>query len=126
MTYDLRYRPSENKLVKDTDPLNPLTRYTYMEDGAGNITQINDASTSTYNRTFSYDDLNRLKTANTTAAPLWGNGTYNYDAMGHIPSLAMGTIRTASFAYVGTTPKLSQVTETGLGTRSVTYDPTQC
>jgi hypothetical protein len=27
---------------------------------------------ATFNRGFSYDDLNRLKTANTTATPLWG------------------------------------------------------
>ncbi len=123
MSFDLRYRPTENKLVKDAPP-STLAQYTYMEDGVGNVTQLNDLVMPTFNRAFSYDDLNRLKTANTTATPLWGNGTYNYDAMGNITSLALGTARTASFTYVGTTPKLSQVTETGFGTRNVTYDPT--
>ncbi len=76
-----------------------------------------------YERVFTYDDLNRLKTANTMATPLWGSGTYNYDAMGNVSSLALGTVRTANFAYVGTTPKLSSVTENTVN-RPVTYDPT--
>jgi RHS repeat-associated protein len=112
----------ENKLVKDS-PLTTHADYTYQEDGVGNITQINDAVNATFNRAFSYDDLNRLTTANTQATPLWGNGTYNYDAMGNVTSLALGTVRTASFAYVGTTPKLSSVTENNVS-RPVSYDPT--
>ncbi len=81
---------------------------------------------ATFNRVFEYDDLNRLTTAN-SGTSLWGTATgngYAYDAMGNITSLTLGTSRTATFSYSGTLPKLTSVTETGPGTRTVTYDPT--
>src|SRR5262249_55941870 len=60
-TYDTRYRPATNKLTKGATT---IASYTYREDGVGNITQIHDAVSSTYNRDFGYDDLNRLTSAN--------------------------------------------------------------
>jgi len=92
----------------------------------GGTTAVAVTGTVTLNDTTggtTYGDLNRLKTANTQATPLWGNGTYNYDAMGNITSLTLGSARTASFAYVGTTPKLSSVTENSVN-RPVSYDLT--
>ena len=118
-TYDARYQPSENKLVKNADPTNPLARYTYGEDGTGNITQLTDALDATRSRTFGYDDLNRLTTASSGTA-LWGSGSYAYDAMGNMTQATLGTA-TTTFSYVGTTPKLASVTESGVP-RSVTYD----
>ncbi|HEX3584191.1 MAG TPA: DUF6531 domain-containing protein, partial [Thermoanaerobaculia bacterium] len=61
MTYDSRYRITENKL---DGPAGTIADYTYSEDPAGNITSIHDATDATYNRDFTYDDLNRLVTAN--------------------------------------------------------------
>lgn len=119
VSYDNRYRPSENKLVND-NPLTTLARYTYQENGVGNVTQIQDAVNAAYNRTFDYDDLNRLKTAN-SGSSLWGLGSYASDAMGNITSLTLGTSRTATFSFVGSTAKLLSVTENGV-TRPVTYD----
>lgn len=121
VTYDQRYRPAENKLVAGAST---RADYVYHEDGAANITQLHDAVNPSYNRDFGYDDLNRLTTANSGAA-LWGTASgngYTYDAMGNVLSVALGTTRTATFTYIGSTPMLSSVTETGLGTHSVSYD----
>jgi RHS repeat-associated protein len=117
MTYDSRYRILENKL---TSSAGVIADYNYAEDPAGNITQIHDAADPAFNRDFGYDDLNRLTTA-TAGASLWGNGTYQYDSMGNLSSLALGVNRNSSFAYSGNTPKLSSVATNGTP-QSVQYD----
>ncbi|HKO57511.1 MAG TPA: DUF6531 domain-containing protein, partial [Thermoanaerobaculia bacterium] len=117
MSYDARYRPTENKL---TGPSGPIADYLYASDAAGNITQIHDALDPAYDRDFGYDELNRLTSAS-TGSSLWGSGSYSYDAMGNMLSLTLGTSRSASFAYAGTTPKLTSVSEPG-SLRAVTYD----
>ncbi len=117
MAYDSRYQISQNRL---NGPSGTLADYTYGHDSAGNISRIHDATDASYNRDFQYDDLHRLVGAN-TGSSLWGSGTYDYDAMGNIRSLSLGTARTATFSYQGTTPKLAAVTENGT-TRSVAYD----
>jgi RHS repeat-associated protein len=119
-SYDQRYRPVENKLINGATT---LADYLYQEDPVGNITQIHDNTNAAYNRDFSYDDLNRLTTAN-SGASLWGTQTgngYTYDLMGNIKTLQLGSGRIASFAYSGTLPKLTSVTENGTP-RSVGYD----
>ena len=84
-----------------------IADYVYQTDAAGNITQIHDAVSPTYNRDFGYDDLNRLTTAN-SGTSLWGSGGYQYDAMGNMTSLHLGS-RNLTFAYDGTTPRLTSV-----------------
>jgi len=116
-TYDLRYRPLENKL---TGGAGTIADYGYSEDAVGNITAIRDLVDQTYSRTFGYDDLYHLTSA-TTGGALWGSGSYGYDAMGNMTALALGSARTSSFAYAGTLPKLANVTENG-STRAVAYD----
>jgi RHS repeat-associated protein len=116
-TYDLRYRPIENKL---TGGAGVIADYGYSEDAVGNITAIRDLVDPSYNRAFGYDDLHRLTSA-TTGGALWGSGSYAYDAMGNMTALALGSARTSSFAYSGTLPKLSNVTENG-SARAVAYD----
>ena len=115
MQYDARYRPTENKL---TTASAVIADYVYQNDGVGNITQIHDAVNATYNRDFGYDDLNRLTTAN-SGASLWGTGSYEYDAMGNMTSLHLGS-RNLSFAYNGTTPRLMSVS--GSAPATVSYD----
>jgi RHS repeat-associated protein len=118
-TYDLRYRPLENRLDGSAGP---IADYLYGEDPAGNITAIHDAVDATFNRDFAYDDLFRL-TGAATGVALWGPGSYQYDAMGNMTSLALGASRTATFSYNGgTLPTLSSVSENGVP-RPVTYDP---
>jgi RHS repeat-associated protein len=117
MRFDSRYRPLENKL---TGPTGVIAEYDYVTDGAGNITEIHDAINPTFNRDFGYDDLHRLTTAN-SGASLWGAGSYQYDSMGNMRSLTLGTSRTATFTYQGTTPKIESATENGVP-RPVLYD----
>jgi RHS repeat-associated protein len=117
-SYDLRYRPIENRLDGSAGP---TADYLYGEDPAGNITSIHDALDATFNRDFAYDDLFRL-TGASTGAGLWGPGSYAYDAMGNMTSLALGSSRAATFSYNGTLPTLSSVSENGFA-RAVAYDP---
>jgi RHS repeat-associated protein len=142
MSYDTRYRITENKLF---NPPTNIARYSYSYDAAGNILGIQDVMDGTYSRTFAYDDLNRLTTAN-TGTSLWGAGSYAYDAMGNLTSRSLGTppppdpgglsipgrhvrstttvtgqVDRLSFTFVGTTPKISVVTANGLD-HTVSYD----
>lgn len=116
-TGDTRYQPVTNTLLRGTTP---LATYRYETDDAGNITAIHDELDAAFNRDFGYDDLNRLTRADGGTA-LWGNGSYAYDAMGNLQTLALGGARNALFAYEGTTPKLTSVTENAV-TRAVAYD----
>ncbi|HEX7152530.1 MAG TPA: RHS repeat-associated core domain-containing protein [Thermoanaerobaculia bacterium] len=113
VTYDSRYRPTENKLVLSSTT---IADYDYTYDGAGNITAIDDDLNANYDRDFTYDDLNRLVTADTGTA-LWGSGTYAYDVAGNMTSLSLGSSRNVTFTYSGTTSKLSTV-----NSASVSYD----
>ncbi|HEX8616343.1 MAG TPA: hypothetical protein VF911_02045, partial [Thermoanaerobaculia bacterium] len=117
MEYDARYRLLNHRL---TGSAGNLAQYAYTHDAAGNITAIQDVLDPSYNRTFAYDDLHRLVTAN-SGSSLWGNGSYTYDAMGNMKSLSLGAGRSATFVYSGTTPKLLTATENGVA-RSVAYD----
>jgi len=135
ITYDTRYRVTENLLTAYGG--STIADYTYSNDGAGNITAIHDATDTSYDRTFTYDDLNRLLTAN-TGSSLWQAGSYSYDAMGNILSRSLGMspaddgqvlsrpgkrvslfgvsgqVDQLFFNYQGTTPKLTNVRSTQL------------
>jgi len=112
---------SENKL---TTASSTIADYVYSEDAVGNITQIHDAVSSAYDRTFAYDDINRLVTAN-TGSSLWGTGSYTYDAMGNMTSSTIGSME-RTFSYQGTTPKLAGGSYDGAGNEnggSAPYGP---
>ncbi|MGN6187012.1 MAG: DUF6531 domain-containing protein, partial [Thermoanaerobaculia bacterium] len=141
MAYDNRYRMAQNRL---TSAGTPMAQYDYSYDSAGNVIGIADGLDSSYNRTFAYDDLNRLVTAN-TGTSLWLTGSYSYDAMGNMLALRLGEIRrppepgdqtrlrprtdvttlplgrVSTFTYQGSTPKLASVTTNDLE-HSVSYD----
>src|ERR1051325_4373329 len=110
-TYTSRYIPAENKLTLSSTV---IADYVYDNDDAGNITEIHDAVSSGYNRDFGYDDLNRLDAAN-TGTSLWGTGSYTYDDAGNMTALSLGTYRSQSFSYSGTTSKLSTVSYDSAG-----------
>jgi RHS repeat-associated protein len=74
---------------------------------------------SGYNRTFGYDDLNRLVTAN-SGVSLWGAGGYTYDSMGNMLTATLGT-KMRSFTYTATTPLINTVFADGALT-SMQYD----
>jgi RHS repeat-associated protein len=112
MTFDARYRPLTNKLATAATT---IASYAYEHDNAGNVTAMTDITDSSYNRTFGYDDLNRLTSAN-TGSSLWGVATYAYDAMGNMTAAPGRT-----FTYAGTKPQLQTVTA-GTSTNEVRYD----
>jgi RHS repeat-associated protein len=127
MTYNQRYFPQENKLVGSG---RTLVDQIYSEDAVGNVTAIADLLDSGYARNFSYDDLNRLTTAN-SGSKLWGTASgngYSYDAMGNVLTQRLGTSRYDTFTYqAGGTgsaglPMLSSVLQNGSTTRPVAYD----
>jgi RHS repeat-associated protein len=98
ITYNQRFLPTENKLVTGATT---LADHLYTEDSVGNITGITDGLDAGYNRSYGYDDLNRLTTAN-TGAKLWGTASGNgqsYDAMGNIKSMTLGTSTALTFSY---------------------------
>ncbi|HWW61699.1 MAG TPA: RHS repeat-associated core domain-containing protein [Thermoanaerobaculia bacterium] len=97
-----------------------LASYSYGHDAAGNVTAIQDLQNAAFSRTFGYDDLNRLVSANTSGSP-WGAGSFVYDAMGNMLSQTLGG-NVTTFAYHGSTPKLTSSSTTGQPTESVTYD----
>jgi RHS repeat-associated protein len=126
ISYDNRYRVTENKLAAGTT----LDDHAYGLDALGNITGLTDKLSAAYDRSFTYDDLNRLTTAN-SGTSLWGTATgngYTYDAMGNLKTLQLGAKRSDTFTYlpgsVSSTglPKLKSVLENG-ATRNVVYDP---
>ena len=142
LAYDTRYRMTRNQLT-DMGTSLKLADYSYASDAAGNIERIDDVLAPEYNRTFAYDDLNRLITAN-TGAGLWNTGEYKWDAMGNILSTKLGEIapggddgllrrrgisvdanrprgRSSTFTYAGTTPVVAEVTTNDL-LRPVTHD----
>lgn len=116
-TYDSRYAITANEI---TGAAGPIASYAYDDDLSGNITAIRDLRDAAYDRTFAYDDLNRLVTAN-TGSGLWGTGAYSYDSMGNLLTAAIGN-QSSIFTYLGTSPKMQQVNENG-SLQSVMYDP---
>ncbi|SFG28439.1 YD repeat-containing protein [Duganella sp. CF458] len=85
----------------------------YGYDGVGNLTAISDTVDSSFSRTLSYDDLNRLSGAN---GP-WGNGTIAYDGAGNIKSQVLGAW---SLYYNYASNRLSSIS--GGRATSYTYD----
>lgn len=103
-----------------------LANHGYGHDAAGNVTSISDDLDTQYSRSFGYDDLNRLVTANagtgttvmqngvpvtTWQTALWGGGTYTYDRVGNMLETILGTTtgssgRSTSLTYSGTTPRV--------------------
>jgi YD repeat-containing protein len=58
----------------------------YAYDGKGNLSAISDSSDNAYNRSISYDKLDRL----TGISGPWGSGTISYDGIGNIASQLLG------------------------------------
>ncbi|MBK8594690.1 MAG: RHS repeat protein [Holophagales bacterium] len=102
LTRDARYQPTGMGLSGVSG-----VSYTYTPDALGNLTGITDNGNTNYNRTFGYDDLNRLTTA-TTGSALWGaTGLFTYG----------GTFT------IGSTPTRDNLNRRRLqlGTRDVSY-----
>lgn len=79
----------------------------YSYDGAGNLTSISDSVEPDYNRTLSYDNINRLTTTNGS----WGSGAITYSGNGNISNQKFGST-SLSYSYDGSN-RLSSTTNAG-------------
>jgi RHS repeat-associated protein len=70
---------------------------TLFWDQAGNLTGITDSADAQFNRTFRYDDINRL----TGADGPWGTGSLSYSGTGNLDTYNLGA-STQSYVYDGT------------------------
>lgn len=127
MPLDQRYRLDANML---SGPAGVLAHHDYTFDARSNVSSIADLVDASFSRTFAYDDVSRLVTAN-SGPSLWGTGEYRYDAMGNMTAMSIGLApvdtnpqtmgardpqarplsRRTTFSYVGTTAKLDNVAE---------------
>lgn len=101
-------------------PGNGLQNITFGYDKVGNVTSINDSSDTLTNRTvsFTYDDLNRLITASTTAATSTPfSHTYAYSAIGNISS----STPSGAYTYAGT-GYINPHAPTSINGTSLAYD----
>jgi len=91
----------------------------YSYDANGNVTAIADQQEAgLFNRAMSYDDLDRLWTAN--APGVWGNATYTYDALDNLKTAVVGN-RSSTLNYDASN-KLSNIVTNG-STANYLYDP---
>lgn len=84
---------------------------TFGYDETGNLTSISDTVDTAFNRTMSYDPLQRLTGVN--------GGSIGYDLRGNILSQSMGSV-SLSYAYDSVTQRLTGVS--GSSTYTMQYD----
>ncbi|HEY9132887.1 MAG TPA: hypothetical protein VIM98_14135 [Dyella sp.] len=90
----------------------------YLYDANGNITNINDLAGGPRTKSFGYDALNRLTSAQ--AAGLWGTETYNYDPLNNIRS-RVSDGQTFTYNYDATN-RLASITNGASTAFSFGYD----
>ena len=90
----------------------------YSYDRNGNVTGIADQQEGVFHRTMSYDDLDRLWTAN--APGVWGQASYGYDAVDNLRSAVVGS-RSSTLMYDASN-KLSRMVTNG-SPADYLYDP---
>lgn len=90
----------------------------YGYDGVGNVTSISDSIDGSYNRTLTYDAIDRLKLANASAA--WGSGGYEYDGRGNITRQIMGSFTDLTYTYDSN--RLRTISGVGTLLRTFGYD----
>lgn len=85
----------------------------YSYDANGNVTAIADQQESVFNRTLSYDDLDRLSSA--SAPGVWGNASYAYDPVDNLRSAVVGS-RNSTLNYDAASNRLSSIVTNGSNT----------
>lgn len=72
-----------------------LNNVSYSYDGVGSVSAISDSADSSYNKTFGYDSLNRLVSANGA----WGTGSITYNGSGNITRQSLGSLGALNYVY---------------------------
>lgn len=91
----------------------------YSYDANGNVSAIGDVLTPDYNRSMSYDELDRLTGA--TALGIWGTASYTYDPQDNMTKSTVGT-RTINHVFDSTNRLASINSSTAGYTLSYSYD----
>ncbi|PXF62562.1 RHS repeat-associated core domain-containing protein [Kangiella spongicola] len=102
--YDVSFRPTRIY----SHPVQDLS-YTY--DNNNNITKIQNSKISSNTQTYTYDSLNRLKTANSASK---GNYSYYYDSVGNRTKHYKNGVLQKTYSYSSTSNQLTQTTSGGL------------
>ena len=108
-----RLWPSSFSTVRSSTP---YSRSSLSYDGVGNLTGISDSIDNAYDRTFGYDNLDRLTSLRTPQ----GSGSISYDGAGNITSQTIPGLR-LSYHY-DSSNLLSSMTATPGNTANHSYD----
>jgi RHS repeat-associated protein len=108
------YTQDNNRLLPKGMTVSGVANLSYSYDNVGNISGITDSVNPTYNRSFGYDGLNRLTSAN----GVWGAGSIGYDTANNVSSKTLGT-NSLTYNY-DAQKKLSSIT--GSTPYTFTYD----
>jgi RHS repeat-associated protein len=106
LQYDLDYRVKEAKDA--TTGSVSLMDLSYGYDAANNLKTITDNVTPANNQTLGYDVINRLNTGTGN----YGSYTWQYDKVGNLQSLKIGTV-TTTYGYTPATNRLASITQGG-------------
>lgn len=90
-----------------------LINTSYIYDGLGNLTSMTDSVSAGYNRTLSYDAIDRL----VSAAGSWGSGNITYDGRGNLLTQTYGSTYAKTYTY-DSANRLASYT----GSTAFTYD----
>jgi len=103
--------------IQTTSGATSLMDLTLGYDGVNNIETWTDNHDSTKNRSFTYDDLDRLLTAN--ASSMWGDLSFTYDELGNRKTRTLNG-DTTTYNYSSSTNRLDSLS--GAETASYGYD----
>jgi RHS repeat-associated protein len=117
-TFSQDYRIS-TILTQDSATSTTVLNRSYAFGDGINVTGITDNLTSARSETYGYTNANRLN----SAGGIWGSLAWTYDGVGNRTSEALtsGSTTTSSYAYPGTSNRLSTVTQ-GSNVRTFTHD----
>jgi YD repeat-containing protein len=108
--FNARLWPQQMSVIA---PAGTLLNTAYGYDGLGNVTSMVDGIDASYNRTLSYDAIDRL----ISATGPWGAGSITYDGRGNLLSQNYGTTYSRTYTY-DTSNRLASYT----GSSAFTYD----
>jgi RHS repeat-associated protein len=118
-TFHLQVSTFRLQSLQTTKSSTTMQNLEYAYDNVGNVQSITDFLTAANSQTFTYDDLNRLLTGNSTA---YGTITYTYNEIGNMMSNSRVST-TTGYTYPASGPNsVRPHAVTTAGPNSYTYD----